>query len=115
MLVVITLCGGAGGFLWSIMQTNISAAHNESVQLNESTEQHIGRAEAAMESSIALIKSGSSRAIESVDKASVERHTDALAATTALGVRVEHLEEWQTAQVKADLDELRQRRMKDSK
>lgn len=49
--------------------------------------------------------------INSLDKLSIMRHDEAVLLTGRNLSRVERLEDWNQAQVKADLEELRQRRM----
>ncbi len=50
--------------------------------------------------------------INTVDRLSVMRHDEAILLTGRNLARIERLEDWNTTQIKADLEELRQRRMK---
>lgn len=59
-----------------------------------------------------LINATTAQQIENVNKASLERHDDALAALNRVVTKIDRMQAFTDSQVEADLNELRQRRMK---
>jgi hypothetical protein len=59
-----------------------------------------------------LINATTAGQIASVDKNSLERHDDAISALNRIVTKLDRLQEFQDSQVKADLQELRERRAK---
>jgi len=66
-----------------------------------------------LQKEFSLSLEGTKNGLTAVNESSRERHDDAIKQIEHMNSRVERIENWQDDQAKADLQELRQRRMKD--
>ncbi len=98
VLAIVVALGGLTGFF--------------AIREWDRVEQTIGELDIKLQREYQLSNETTKQAVESIDKNSLERHQDAIHLAEINSTRLDRFEAWQNDQIKAELQELRERRAK---